>query len=150
MLVSIKNTRKLAFVGLDKPRMLFSPLINVKMPRIVGILTFMSRKNFMLIYVEHEKKIITSVMVVFLPKSLQRVLPPSGTLLTWETRYSLSASEGYACSLEISCLLEFPQIALVEVSVSFYMALKMLFDNRQINLKFVIVVLIRYRFESVC
>ena len=26
----------------------FSPLINVKMPTIVGILTFMSRKNFML------------------------------------------------------------------------------------------------------
>ena len=34
--------------GSDKPRMLFIPLINVKMPTIVGILTFMSRKNFML------------------------------------------------------------------------------------------------------
>ena len=32
-------------LGSDKPRMLFFPLINVK---IVGILTFMSRKNFML------------------------------------------------------------------------------------------------------
>ena len=32
----------------DKPGMLFFPLINVKMPTIVGILTFMSRKNFML------------------------------------------------------------------------------------------------------
>ena len=28
--------------------MLFFPLINVKMPTIVGIFTFMSRKNFML------------------------------------------------------------------------------------------------------
>ena len=28
--------------------MLFFPLINVKMPTIVGILTFMSRKKFML------------------------------------------------------------------------------------------------------
>ena len=36
------------FLGSDKPRMLFSPLINVKMPTIVGILTSMSRKNFML------------------------------------------------------------------------------------------------------
>ena len=34
--------------GSDKPRMLFFPLINVKMPTIVGILTFMSRRNFLL------------------------------------------------------------------------------------------------------
>ena len=32
----------------DKPRMLFFPLINVKMPRVVGILTFRSRKYLML------------------------------------------------------------------------------------------------------
>ena len=36
------------FTGSDKPRMLFLLFINVKMPTIVGILTFMSRKNFML------------------------------------------------------------------------------------------------------
>ena len=36
------------FLGPDKPRMLFFPLRNVKMPTIVGILTFMSRKKFML------------------------------------------------------------------------------------------------------
>ena len=36
------------FLGSDKPRMLFFMLINVKMPTIVGILTFMSKKNFML------------------------------------------------------------------------------------------------------
>ena len=36
------------FSGLDKPRMLFFLLMNVKMPTSVGILTFMSRKNFML------------------------------------------------------------------------------------------------------
>ena len=40
--------------------MLFFPFINVKMPTIVGILTFMSRKNFMLNGVEHEKSFITS------------------------------------------------------------------------------------------
>ena len=37
------------FPDSDKPRTLFFLLINVKMPTtIVGILTFMSRKNFML------------------------------------------------------------------------------------------------------
>ena len=36
------------FSGSDKPRMLFFLLVNVKMPNFVGILTFMSRKNFML------------------------------------------------------------------------------------------------------
>ena len=46
--ISIKISRNSAFLGSDKPRMLFFPFINVKMPTIVGILTFMSRKNFML------------------------------------------------------------------------------------------------------
>ena len=36
------------FSDSDKPRMLFFLHINVKMPTIVGILTFMSRKSFML------------------------------------------------------------------------------------------------------
>ena len=40
--------------------MLFSPLITVKMLTVVGILIFMSRKNFMLNSVEHEKSFITS------------------------------------------------------------------------------------------
>ena len=43
-----KHVKKLAFLSSNKPRMLFFPLINVKMPTIVGTLTFMSRKNFML------------------------------------------------------------------------------------------------------
>ena len=34
-------------------------LINVKMPTIVGILTFISRINFVLSRVEHEKSFIT-------------------------------------------------------------------------------------------
>ena len=41
-----KIPRNSAFLGSDKPRMLFFPLINVKMPTIVGIFTFMSRKKF--------------------------------------------------------------------------------------------------------
>ena len=40
--------------------MLFVQLINVKMPTTVGILTFMSRKNFMLSWVEHKLIFITS------------------------------------------------------------------------------------------
>ena len=51
-----KNIKKFGFfLGSDKPRMLFFLLINV-----VGILTFMSKKNFMLNSVEHEKSFITS------------------------------------------------------------------------------------------
>ena len=50
-----KNIKKLSFYhGSDKPRMLFFLLKNVKLPTIVGILTFMSRKNLMLRLVEHE------------------------------------------------------------------------------------------------
>ena len=61
MLISIKIPRNSAFFSdSDKPRMLFFLLINVKMPTIVGILTFMSRKNFMFNWVEHEKSFITS------------------------------------------------------------------------------------------
>ena len=43
-----KNIRKFCFLCSDKPRMLFIPLINVKMPTIVGILTIMSREKIML------------------------------------------------------------------------------------------------------
>ena len=40
-----KKSVNSAFWGSDKPRMLYSPLIIVKMPTIVGILTCMSRKK---------------------------------------------------------------------------------------------------------
>ena len=40
--------------------MKISPLINMKMPTIVGIFIFISRENFMLSWVEHEKSFITS------------------------------------------------------------------------------------------
>ena len=44
-----KNRRKFStFLGSDKLIMLFFLLINVKMPTIVRILTFMSRETFML------------------------------------------------------------------------------------------------------
>ena len=48
----------------------FFPLINVKMPTIVGILTFMSEKSFNLSSVEHEKSFITSgpVYALFVKK----------------------------------------------------------------------------------
>ena len=60
LLISIKIPRKSAILGSDKPRMLFFPLINVKVPTVVGIFTFMSRKNFILSRVEHEQSFITS------------------------------------------------------------------------------------------
>ena len=44
-----KNIKKFSFFpDSDKPRMLFLLLTNVKIPAIVGILAFMSRKNFTL------------------------------------------------------------------------------------------------------
>ena len=44
----IKNLFIQLFSDSDKPRMLFFLFTNVKMSTIVGILTFMSRKSFML------------------------------------------------------------------------------------------------------
>ena len=56
-----KNIKNFSFFSdSDKSTMLFFLLTNVKMPTIVDILTFMSRKNFMLNSVEHEKSFITS------------------------------------------------------------------------------------------
>ena len=43
-----KISRHSPVSGLDKLRKLFLPFINVKMPIIIGILTFMSRENFMI------------------------------------------------------------------------------------------------------
>ena len=43
-----KTIKKFGFLCSDKSRMLSFPLINVKMPTIVGISTFLSRNNFML------------------------------------------------------------------------------------------------------
>ena len=40
-----KNIKKFGFLGSVKHRMVFFPLIHVKMPTVVGILTFMSRKK---------------------------------------------------------------------------------------------------------
>ena len=45
--------------GLNHKSQSFILLINVKMPTVVGILTFMSRIKFMLSLVEHEKSFIT-------------------------------------------------------------------------------------------
>ena len=43
-----KNIKNFGFLGSDKAGMLFFSLISVKIPTIVSILTFISRKNFML------------------------------------------------------------------------------------------------------
>ena len=48
------------FFALSLSDAVFRMLVNVKMPTIVGILTFMSRINFVLSWVELEKSLITS------------------------------------------------------------------------------------------
>ena len=45
MLISIKYQEILCFLDSDKPRMLFFLLINVKMPTVVGILTFYEQEK---------------------------------------------------------------------------------------------------------
>ena len=57
MLICIIKSQEIQHsIGSGKLIMLFFLLTNVKMPTIVGILTFMSRKNFMLNLAEHKKK----------------------------------------------------------------------------------------------
>ena len=51
------------FLALSFSDAVFIMLINVKMPTIVGILTFMSRINFVLSWVELEKSFIASGQV---------------------------------------------------------------------------------------
>ena len=48
------------FLALSLSDDVFIMLINVNMPTTFGILTFMSRINFMLVSVEHGKSFITS------------------------------------------------------------------------------------------
>ena len=47
-------------IALSLSDVLFIMLINVKMPTLVGILTYMSMINLVLISVEHKKRFITS------------------------------------------------------------------------------------------
>ena len=51
-------------LALSLSDVIFIMLINVKMPTIVGILTFMSRINFVLSSVEYKENCITSGPVV--------------------------------------------------------------------------------------
>ena len=53
-----KNIKKFSIFEAQISPECYFPLINVKMPTIVGILTFMSRKNLMLSCVEHGKSFI--------------------------------------------------------------------------------------------
>ena len=58
VLIKINLWKSKIFLVLKSSDAVFILLINVKMPIIVGILTFMSRINFMLSLVEHEKSFI--------------------------------------------------------------------------------------------
>ena len=53
-LINTKMLNQKAFLAFKLSAVAFIMLINVKMPTIVGILTFMSRINFVLSSVEHE------------------------------------------------------------------------------------------------
>ena len=56
----LKYRQMKKFLALSLSDVVFIMLINVKMPTSVGILIFMSRINFVLSCVEHEKGFIAS------------------------------------------------------------------------------------------
>ena len=58
--IAHKMLKKRFVYALNFSDVVFIFLINVKMPSIVGIFTFMSRINFMLSKVDHGKSFITS------------------------------------------------------------------------------------------
>ena len=60
LLIKLKFLQMKKFLALSLSDVVFIMLINVKMPTIVGILTFISRINFVISRVEHEKSFITS------------------------------------------------------------------------------------------
>ena len=60
LLIKLKYRQVKRCLALSRSDVVFTMLINVKMPTIVGILTFMSRKMFVLNRVEFEKSFITS------------------------------------------------------------------------------------------
>ena len=60
MLIRIKYHEIQHFSCSDKSRMLYFLFVNAKMPTIVGILTFTSRKNIILGLSEPEKNFLTS------------------------------------------------------------------------------------------
>ena len=92
------NIKKFSFLsGSSKPRMLFFLLIDVKMPTIVGILTFMSRKMFMLSWVEHGKTFITWGQVTrafILTRESKRPNRASSTRMAWEKRQARAPGGG--------------------------------------------------------
>ena len=61
-----RNNKKFSFFsGSDKPIMLVFLLINVKMPTVVGILTFLSRKKFHALAAEFSMKIFYNLGASF-------------------------------------------------------------------------------------
>ena len=61
LLIKLKYLQMKKFLALSFSDAVFIMLINVKMPTIVGILTFMCRINFVLSWVEHGKSFINNL-----------------------------------------------------------------------------------------
>ena len=55
----LKYRQMKKFLALSPSNVVFIMLLNVKMPTVVGILTFMSRINFLLSRVGHDNSFIT-------------------------------------------------------------------------------------------
>ena len=62
MLISIKILRKSAFLRVREAQNAVFLLINVEMPTIVGILTFMSRKMLLFLLINVEMSTIVDIL----------------------------------------------------------------------------------------
>ena len=84
-------------------------LINVKMPTSVGILTFMSRMNFMLIWVEHGKSFITSGLDLLFWTEKALVIFAK-TSEKWNAVFNVRLYQCYenAYGLTFNCICHFP------------------------------------------
>ena len=113
---SLKRWKISVFLAFKSSNYVFIPLINVKMPTIVGILTFMSRIIFVLSSVEHGKSFITSVPDVCQHGRMREALGHNNAISSWN----------------ISCEDPFCPYAEPENSVRFGI-LKTFFSHRRIS-----------------
>ena len=86
------------FLALSLSYVVFMMLTNVKMPTIFGILSFMSRINFVLSSVEHEKCFIPSRPVLLLSDIITKLeRTQNNTRLRMHTHSRLKRETYYYC-----------------------------------------------------
>ena len=91
---------KYFFFALNHSDVVFILLINVKMPTIIGILTFMSRININLSSVEHEKSYTCSRKAsVELTSSKYTHLKQYCLFFSWESKVALQQKDSFGSDM---------------------------------------------------